>query len=63
MPELSDDDDAFMEDMHMKSVIKLKVKGVVRKATSHDDVEGGQPSKIVTPAATERRQPRGCHSL
>jgi hypothetical protein len=59
----SNDDDVFMEDVHMKPIIKLKGKGVVRKTTGHDDVEGGQPSEIVTPASTERRQLCGCHSV
>ena len=45
IPDLSDDDDAFMEDMQRKQVPKTKGKGVVRKATGHDDItDGGLPS-------------------
>ena len=58
--ELSDEDDAFMPDVHKKHGITNKGKGVVRKATGHDDSDTGLSSQAV-PA--EKRQSRGCHSL
>ena len=39
--ELSDNNDAFMEDVHIKPAIKLKDKGVVWKATGHNDIGSG----------------------
>ena len=35
--DLLDEDDAFMSNVHRKHIIKNKGKGVVRKATGHDD--------------------------
>jgi hypothetical protein len=63
VPQLSDDDDAFMEDVQRKQVTKAKGKGVVRKATRYDDTDGGLPSHTMLPVVTERRQPHGCHSV
>jgi hypothetical protein len=44
LADLSDENDAFMPDMHMKHVLKNKGKGVVRKATGHDDSDLGLSS-------------------
>jgi hypothetical protein len=55
MPELSDDNDAFMPEVQTKPALKTKSRGVVRKSVGHDDQEPGQEEQT----GTERMHTRG----